>query len=518
MANHDATRRHLLKMGGALSVFGAAAPFAAQLTTMSSAAAQSAPDYRALVCLFMFGGNDAHNMLLATDADSWGRYWAARNIGNDPIALMPVGAAPVAAGATSPITGRVSSRSVPEFLGGVLPITPRTPNPVPAGTNAPARTFAINPVMAPLLPLWQAGRLAAIANVGPLIVPTTKAQYQTRSVRLPANLMSHNDQQSTWMAGATEGARRGWGGLMADTMLSSNGANSIFTGVSVAGNTVFLAGQTAIQYQMTTNAAPAVRINAATGTTLNGSAVAAQRLRDIIRADASTSLFGQDQAAVVRRSMDVADTLNAAFASAAATAIPAPTQHLNPVTGAMENNALAVQLQSVARSIAANQSLGLRRQVFFVSIGGWDTHDVQNTTHPVLLSRVAHAMAYFDGVLGSIGGLNMRNNVTTFTMSDFSRTFTTNGDGTDHAWGGHQLVMGGAVRGQDIFGQYPTLGVDQGSFRNPDNDRNITIPTTAVDQMAATLGRWFGVSDSQLATIFPNLRNFAAANLGFMTA
>ncbi|MGC5198390.1 hypothetical protein, partial [Aphanothece microscopica] len=177
MALQDATRRHLLKMGGALSVFGAAAPFAAQLTTMSSAAAQSAPDYRALVCLFMFGGNDAHNMLLATDSDSWGRYWSARNIGNDPIALMPVGTAPVAAGATSPLTGRVSSRSVPEFFGGVLPITPRTPNPIPAGTNASARTFAIHPVMAPLVPLWQAGRLAAVTNVGPLIGPTTKAQY-----------------------------------------------------------------------------------------------------------------------------------------------------------------------------------------------------------------------------------------------------------------------------------------------------------------------------------------------------
>ncbi|NDC59793.1 MAG: DUF1501 domain-containing protein, partial [Alphaproteobacteria bacterium] len=181
-----------------------------------------------------------------------------------------------------------------------------------------------------------------------------------------------------------------------------------------------------------------------------------------------------------------------------------------------EANSLATQLQTVARMMAAAPSLGINRQVFFVSLGGFDTHDIQNQTQPNLLAKVAHAMAYFDGALGNIGGRNMRDAVTTFTMSDFSRTFTTNGDGTDHAWGGHHLIMGGAVRGGDIYGQFPTVGVDRTGFANPNMSGNIMIPTTSVYQMAATLGRWFGVPDAQLTTIFPNLANFAQRNLGFL--
>jgi uncharacterized protein (DUF1501 family) len=498
-----------------------AVPFALQSATVGTAAAQVAqPSYKALVCVFLFGGNDSHNMVLATDADSWSRYFAARNTGNDPIALMPVGTAAAAVGSVSPVNGRTVTRASPEFWGGVLPIAPRTANPVPAGTNTTARTFAVHPMVAPLFTgagnPWSAGRLAVVANVGPLIVPTTKAQYVARSVRLPPSLMSHNDQQSIWMSNAAEGARRGWGGLLSDLMLASNGSNAVFTGISVAGNAVFLAGDTAVQYQMTTNAQPALRINAAVGTTLNGSSTAAARLRDLIRDAGTTSVFQADYSAVTRRSMDSADALNTAFSSSVVTSVPTPSAFTNPITGAAETNSLANQMQTVARAIAAAPALGITRQVFFVSLGGWDTHDIQNQTQPNLLAKVAHAMAYFDGVLSNIGGQNMRSAVTTFTMTDFSRTFTTNGDGTDHAWGGHQLVMGGAVRGGDMYGQYPTLGVDRAGFANPDMSGNILIPTTSVYQLGATLGRWFGASDSQLATIFPNLANFSRRDLGFM--
>lgn len=516
-----ATRRHVLRMMAAMAPLGVAAPLALELATIGAASAQVAPPaYKALVCIFLFGGNDSHNAVLATDADSWGRYFAARNTGNDPIALMPVGTAPAAVGAVSPVNGRTVSRATPEFWGGALPIAPRTSNPVPPGTNATSRTFAVHPMLAPLFTAtgnpWAAGRLAVVANVGPLIVPTTKAQYVARSVRLPPSLMSHNDQQSIWMSNAAEGARRGWGGLLADSMLASNGANAVFTGLSVAGNAVFLAGDTAVQYQVTTNAQPALRINSAVGTTLNGSSTAAARLRDIIRDSSAASLFQQDYATVTRRSMDSADALNAAFGGAAATAIPAPSAYTNPITGAAEANTLATQMQTVARAIAAAPALGLTRQVFFVSLGGFDTHDIQNQTQPNLLAKVAHAMAYLDTVLANIGGQDMRASVTAFTMSDFSRTFTTNGDGTDHAWGGHQFVMGGAVRGGDMYGQYPTLGVDRTGFTNPDMSGNILIPTTSVYQLGATLGRWFGATDAQLATIFPNLANFARRDLGFM--
>jgi uncharacterized protein (DUF1501 family) len=513
----SASRRTFLRNAASLSFLGSAAPLAMQLAFSGAASAQTASaPYRALVCIFLFGGNDSHNTVLATDADSWGRYWSARNTGNDPIALMPVGTPVTPVGQVSPVTGRTSQRDTPEWWGGVAPIVPSSANPVPAGTSAAARTFALHPMLSPLVPLFNAGRLAVVANVGPLIVPTTKAQYQARSVRLPANLMSHNDQQSIWQSGAAEGARRGWGGLMADGLLNQNGLNSVFTAISSAGNAVLLAGETAVQYQISTNAQPAIRITPATSATLNGSAQAAQIMRDVIRDGGTQTYFAQDVAAKVRRSMDAADILNAATASPAATAVPAPPAFTNPITGNTESNTLAQQLQAVARMIAVNGQLGLRRQVFFVSLGGWDNHDFQNNAQPNLLAKVAQAMTYFDGVLASLGGQDMRPAVTTFTASDFSRTFTTNGDGTDHAWGGHYFVMGGAVRGRNMYGQYPTLGVDQGAFRNPDMAGNIQIPTTAVDQYAATMGRWLGVGDAELDRIFPNLDNFATRNLGFM--
>lgn len=523
-----ATRREILRRATALSCVGAAAStFGFQLATMGQAAAQTAPGgYKALVCIFLFGGNDANNMVLATDTDSWGRYFAARNAGVDPIALMPVGTAATAPGGFNPVTGRTLPNNAtawtqPESWGGVLPITSAIPNPVPAGTNASVRTFALNPHMGPLLPLWTAGRLAVAANVGPLIQPTTKTQYRARSVPLPANLMSHNDQQSTWQAGATEGARRGWGGLMADQFLSTNGANSVFTAMSTAGNAVLLAGQNVVQYQISTNqTAPAIRItSAATPTaTVFGASNAGARVREIIGDVGGSSYFMQDHGAKVVRSMGAADLLNAQFAAGGPGAsVTAPTTLLNPITRVPETNALAVQLQSVAKAIAANAALGLSRQVFFVSMGGFDNHDVQNSAQSPLMARLAHALAYFDGAMGNVNGVNMRPQVTTFTASDFSRTFTTNGDGTDHAWGSHQFIMGGAVNGGSIYGQYPTLGVDQTGFTNPDMSGNILVPSMSVDQYAGTIGRWFGLSEGQLDSIFPNLRNFNR-NVGFMGA
>lgn len=519
-----ATRREILRRATALSCVGAAAStFGFQLATMGQAAAQTPSPYKALVCIFLFGGNDSHNTVLATDSDSWSRYWNARNTGSTAIALMPAGAPPTAPGATSSVTGRSLPASsaayrFPEAWGGVLPIATATPNPVPPGTNASARTFALSPHLAPLLPVWQGGRLAVAANVGPLIRPTTKAQYRQGSVPLPANLMSHNDQQSTWQAGAVEGARRGWGGLMADQFLSQNGANSVFTAISTAGNAVMLAGQNVVQYQMSNNqSGPAIRINAALNNNLFGASGGGARVSEIIRDMSGASYFMQDYGARVIRSMDSADLLNAQFAAGGpAEAIPAPTQVFDPIEQELQNNGLAVQLQTVAKVIAANAALGLRRQVFFVSMGGFDNHNVQNTTQPSQLARLGHAMAYFDGVLANVNGVDMRPQVTTFTASDFSRTFTTNGDGTDHAWGAHHFIMGGSVRGGDVYGQYPTLGVDQGSFQNPDMAGNIVIPTMSVDQYGATIGRWFGLGDSQLDSIFPNLRNFASRNVGFM--
>ena len=295
-----------------------------------------------------------------------------------------------------------------------------------------------------------------------------------------------------------------------------NGTSALFTAVSTAGNAVFLSGQSIVQYQMSTGSQPAIVITGQSGSNLFGSTVAPGRVRDIIRDTSQASLFAADYATTTDRSVGAATNLNSVFASSTVTSVAAPATYRNPITGATETNTLATQLQTVARMIAAAPTLGLRRQVFFVSLGGWDNHDVQNTAQSNNLAKVAHALAYFDGALANIGGVNMRNAVTTFTASDFSRTFNTNGDGTDHAWGGHHLVMGGSVRGGDIYGQYPTLGIDQGAFRNPDMTRSHLIPTTSVDQYGATLGRWLGVSESNLDVIFPHLGNMASRGLNFM--
>jgi uncharacterized protein (DUF1501 family) len=337
-----------------------------------------------------------------------------------------------------------------------------------------------------------------------------------KSVPIPANLFSHNDQQSTWQAGAGEGARFGWGGRMADMISSTNGQNSIFTAISTAGNAVFLAGQNVVQYQISTGAAPAIIVNGASSRTLFGSSVAPARLSSIIRDTSAASLLEVDYSTVVNRSMNSAALLNNTFAGATASSIPAPPTYNNPISGATETNTLATQLQTVAKMIASNTTLGMRRQIFFVSLGGFDNHGIENTQQPNLLAKVAQALSYFDGVLSNIGGVDMRTSVTTFTASDFSRTFTTNGDGTDHAWGSHHFIMGGAVNGGDIYGVYPTLGVDSANFSNPNMSGNAVIPTTSVDQYGATLGRWLGVDDASLDVILPNLRNFAPRNVAFV--
>jgi uncharacterized protein (DUF1501 family) len=508
-------RREFFRYGGALSLLGAGAPFAMQLAAAGSAAGQSATDYKALVCIFLFGGNDANNMVLASDTDSWTRYFAARNAGSDPIALMPVGTAPTAVGQVSSITGRTAQRATPEAWGGILPIVPATAQAVPAGTNAASRTFGIHPHMGAAKTLFDAKRLAIVANVGTLVAPITKAQYLAKSVATPSNLFSHNDQQSIWQANASEGARIGWGGEMGDLMMSQNGDNSLFTAVSVAGNAVFLAGRSVVQYQLSTSTTPALVVSGAQGASLFGSSSGPAQVRALIQ-DTSMGALGADYAAVTARSLSASTTVNTALSASPASAIPAPGAYVNPITGTAETNSLAVQLQQVAKMIAANTPLGLKRQVFFVSLGGWDTHDFQNTAQPNLLGKIAHGLAYFDSALANIGGVDRRAQVTTFTASDFSRTFATNGDGTDHAWGSYHFVMGGAVKGGDMYGQFPTVGLDVTGFNNPNMTSGAIIPTTSVDQYAATLGAWFGVSPTDMRTIFPNLGNFATANLGFV--
>ena len=500
MTHDHASRREFLRRAALLSgsVAPAGLPFALNLATLNAAVAQTAPSYKALVCLFLYGGNDSANMVLPTDTASWSAYSTVRATAPDPIALRAVDTPPEA------ISGTVT-RASPAALGGVLRITPNfTAFPVNS-----SRSFALHPSMQEMRALFDGGRVGIIANAGPLIQPMTKAEYQANSAAKPrpAKLFSHNDQQSTWQALGPEGTRVGWGGRFGDLLAGGN-TNAIFTSISVNSNAVFMAGQNIFQYQVGTNGATAV--GGITGS-LFGSAAAATAYRNIITANGNPNsvahLLGREQTSVTRRSIDAQMAFQQAFDATSAN-VAAPAQYVQPSTGNAQNNNLAVQLQTVARIIAARGGLGAQRQVFFVSMGGFDTHDNQNRSQADLMARLSHAVNYFDTALGALG---LRDNVTLFTASDFGRTFTSNGDGTDHGWGAHHFVYGGAVNGREIYGRFPQVGVGHsdevgsGSF----------LPGVSVDQIGATLGKWFGVPDSELDTIFPNLRNFQR-DLGFM--
>jgi uncharacterized protein (DUF1501 family) len=474
----NASRREFLRAASVMSVVGTAgAPFALNLLTMSAAAAQTAGDYKAIVCLFLSGGNDHANTVLATDPTSWATYQSVRTTSEaGSIALSAVGAS-----------------------GGVLPIVPTT-------TQA-GREFGLHPSLAPLKDLFDAGRAAVVANVGPLVIPTTLAQYKAQSVALPPKLFSHNDQQSLWQSYKPEGSTFGWGGRMGD-MLASMNSNATFTSISASGNAVFLAGQTINQYQV--SASGAVPIGGVTGS-LFGAPAGSNPLNAIITSPRS-NLFEKDHAAIVKRSIDAQGVLSGAMMSAGTGGVANPTQYTNPNTGTLANNSLATQLQTVARVIGGRSGLGARRQVFFVSMGGFDTHDFEKNNHADLMAKLAHALSYFDTTLATLGGADLRSQVTLFTASDFGRTFTSNGDGTDHGWGSHHFVVGGAVKGKDIYGSFPVTALGH----SQDVGSGSLLPSISVDQYGGTLAKWFGLSDTQVTDVFPNIANFTNRNLGFM--
>ena len=450
----DGSRRQFLQTASALSVLGSATPLALNLAGIGAAAAQTAEDYRALVCVFLYGGNDQTNTVVPFDSSEFNAYTAAR----PTIALTST---------------QLTSLGAVAAQGG--------------------RSFALPNELAPLATLYGSGKLAVVANVGPLIVPTTKAQYQSASVPLPPKLFSHNDQQSVWQSSSAEGATSGWGGRIADVIASGN-ANQTFSAVSAAGAAVYLSGRSVLQYQVGVNGP--VAISGLTGT-LFGSASASQVLQQLITA-ARPDMFEDEYDRVTARSIAANTALTGALASAPAltTAFPA-------------GNPLADQLRMVARTISARQALGAKRQVFFVRLGGFDTHDFQLRDQPALHTTLAAALDAFYNATVELGVANL---VTTFTASDFGRTLTSNGDGSDHGWGSHHFVLGGAVRGGTIYGSFPTVALgtaeDVGSGR--------LLPSIAVDQYAATLAKWFGVSDTDLATVVPNLANFTTRDLGFM--
>lgn len=450
------SRRAFLQRASALSLAAGAAPWALNLAAMGEAAAQGASDYKALVCVFLYGGNDHANTVVPYDTASYQAY-----------------------------AGYRSGIALPRAALDATVLAPTTP--LPDG-----RAYALAPSLAPLRPLFDAGRMAVVLNVGPLCAPTSKAQFQARSVPLPPGVFSHSDQQYYWHTSLPPGAGSGWGGRIGDLFAAGNG-QSAFTCISAAGNAVYLSGRNAVQYQVSpTGAVPVDGLKAP----LFGSAACSEALRGLLM-NPRGHMFESDYVDVTRRSVESADLIAAALGGThVSTPFPA-------------NSSLASQLSVVARTIAARASLGVRRQVFFVSLGGFDTHDGLMDIHPTLLTHVGGALAAFYRATEELG---VAHQVTTFTASDFGRTLVSNGDGTDHGWGGMQFVLGGAVRGRSYVGRAPVVAVD-----GPDDvGQGRLLPGIALDQFAATLAGWFGASASQQLDILPNLGRFSGHDLGFM--
>lgn len=443
MTAYNTTRRALLRAACALT----AAP-------LVPAHAQTTEDYRALVCIFLAGGCDGHNVLVPQGTAAYAAYRSARG-----------------------------GLALPDQSASLLPIT--TTDGVP---------YALNSGLQAIHPLWAQGRLAAIANVGPLLAPTTRAQIQAGTATLPANLYSHSDQMQQTQAGNGSGGGTGWGGRTADALVARNGTSRFPAAVSIAGGALFTNGAQVPSASLV----PGFNLDVSGMTTWPATASAArsQALNEILAVDGGVRLI-QAANQVRRDALSLGALLRSSGNGTVNTVFPGTD--------------IGRQLQQVARVIALRGSVGVKRQVFFVQLGGFDTHSGQSWQHWDLLRQLGDAMAAFYAATVELGVAPL---VTSFTQSEFGRSLQPSGSGTDHGWGNHHLILGGAVRGGQVYGRfpYPALGGadDAGS-------RGALIPSTSLEQFGATLARWFGLDASAVAAAFPALAAFSPQDLGFMS-
>ncbi|WP_439589123.1 DUF1501 domain-containing protein [Hydrogenophaga sp.] len=478
------TRRAFLRRAGQFAFTGAALPTALNLAAMADAAAFDATDYKALVCVFLIGGNDYANTVVTYDNDSYDRYSAIRGGGT---------------GRTAGGVALAQSALAPTLL------NPTTP--LPGG-----RQYALHPAMTGMAGLFNSGAAAVQLNVGPLVMPITRQQYNIGNALLypvPPKLFSHNDQQSVWQSSEPEGAATGWGGHLGDLALSSNTERAM-TCISVSGNSAYLTGHSARPYGISTSGA--VRIAALNNSITYGSTAIRAAMRELVLQN-RTHVLENEYNLVTARAVSSEGMVSSALAQY-------PASH-SAFSAFPTGNGLADQLKMVARMIAARNILGNRRQVFFVSMGGFDLHDNLVATQAELMSQLSSALTAFHASTVAMG---VANQVTAFTASDFGRTLTSNGDGSDHGWGGHHFIVGGAVRGKAFYGTAPPVSVTNSHTDAHDQwhvGQGRLLPSTSVDQYAATLATWFGVQNTELNGILPNLYHFGGAdypiNLGFMT-
>jgi uncharacterized protein (DUF1501 family) len=450
------SRRQFLRRAGALTASGLAARLVPlSLFGATQAAAQSASDYRALVCVFLYGGVDGNSVVVPNDAASYAQYAGVRP----------------------------ASSGLNLAQAELLPIQPQ---------GLPL--FGLHPELSEIHPLFGEGKLAILANVGPLNEPTTKANYLQKR---PDNLFSHADQQNQWQSSVSSGASRsGWGGRVADQVAALNPSFPVVT--SIAGAPLFVAGNSTSPLALPSTGGLALagfNTSAASTARLNA-------LQAILAADRENA-YVRAAGDITAQALNLSSTVNPILSAANST--------LQPIFNGL-NTSIALQLQQVAKLIAARAQTGARRQIFFVSLGGFDTHNNELATLTNLLGQLSPALrAFYDATVA----LGVASQVTTFTLSDFGRTFQpASGAGTDHAWGNHHVILGGAVNGGRMYGRFPAL-----VLAGPDDAEREGrwIPTTSVDQYGATLARWFGVGAQGLSAAFPNLSRFAAADLGFLS-
>jgi uncharacterized protein (DUF1501 family) len=456
----------------ASSLTAGALPFASSalgsLVLAQAAAAQSRDitGYKALVCVFLAGGNDSFNTVIPRDNSYYGLYSTAR---------AGVG------------TGLALAQNT------LLPITSATP-------QSSGALYGLHPSMPEMQQLFAANRCAIVANVGPLIEPITQAQFQNSTVPVPPQLFSHSDQQAFWQTSRPDTtARIGWGGRLADLLQAANTNGSLSMSMTLAGNNIFQTGNTVQPYSLGADG-PVER-----GGYFQPWFASRRAAIDALLAQSQAHPFERAFAQTQRRSLDNYQFVATALAGSAPLTTVFPTGTENDVR-------LSRQLKMVARMIRARTALDQRKQIYFVQVGGYDLHDRLLVEHADLLGSLSRCLkAFYDATVE----MGIANQVTTFTASDFGRTLSSNGDGTDHGWGAEHFVIGGAVNGGSIYGAMPTPvlgGADDAGWGQ-------VIPKIATDQYAATLARWLGASESQIDLILPRLGMFPASggrNLGFM--
>ena len=446
MRQHRITRRQLLNGLGGTALLS----FLGKVNLL----AQSAPpDYKALVCVFLSGGNDSHNMVVPLSQAQFNAYKAARG-----------------------------SLALPDGNGALIQV--QTPDGTPYG---------FNPGLAALAPFWSQGSLAVMANTGMLVQPVTRPAFLANAVPVPTNLFSHSDQIQQMQSGIPSASgSTGWGGRAADVVQALNGDSSFPSTVSIDGPALFCKGSVVQSAALW----PGFNLDAS-GMSLWPQAAADARkagYQQVLQFDSGLELIQ-----VANHVRQDAIALNAMLSGQSAV-----------VNTPFPATALGSQLRQVAQIIKLRSSTGMSRQVFFCSLGGFDTHGSQSWQQWNLLRQLSEGLAAFYNATNELG---VADRVTSFTLSDFGRTLQPSGSGSDHGWGSHHLLLGAAVQGGRVHGAFPNLALS-----GPDDagTRGVLIPSTSVDQYGATLAAWLGVPRTQLQAVFPNLANFASPTLGFM--